>query len=118
VAAGARPCHTRSLQRLILLPIKRSRTLVNGGVAIVISVRLIIIVWLRCLWLCVPCRKIPVPRHPLIRAKSGPLAQPECFLLRRTSDFLLLAFTSDFTFLPNCFTATCRIGSAYSCLKR
>jgi hypothetical protein len=31
-------------------------------------------VWLRRLWLHVPCRKIPVSRHPPTRAKSGPCA--------------------------------------------
>jgi hypothetical protein len=38
------PCHTMSPQRMIPPPIKRSRILVSGGVLIVISVKLYVIV--------------------------------------------------------------------------
>jgi hypothetical protein len=30
-------------------------------------------------WLCVPYRKIPVSRHPPIRAKRGPVRSQQCF---------------------------------------
>ena len=94
-------CHTMSPHGLIPPPIKRSRILVSDGVVILISVKLylwLLNVWLRRLWLRLPCRKIPVSRHP------PPCAQPTMLLSPRTSSFSLPAFTSNLSFLSNCFT--------------
>ena len=67
--------HVTSPHRLIPPPIKRSRILVNGGVVTVISVKIYVAakrVAATFVAACtsVPCRKIPVSRHPPIKLEQ------------------------------------------------
>jgi hypothetical protein len=70
------PCHTMSPHGLIPPPIKRARTLVSCVVVTVIWVKFIVAgkrVAATLVAAALPCRKIPVSRHPPTRAKSGPV---------------------------------------------
>jgi hypothetical protein len=102
------PCYTTSPHRLIPPPIKRSRILVSDGVVILISVKLylwLLNVWLRCLWLRVLAGKFPFPDILRLEQKVALCAATVKMLLsQRTSGFSLPAFTSDLSFLSNCFT--------------
>jgi hypothetical protein len=104
-------CHAPLPHRLIPPPIKRARILVDCVVAIVISVKFYRKKICGCLARVAtsccysPCRKIPVSRHPPIRSKKWPCAQPtNASRSDALPAFQLPASSSDVSFLPNCFT--------------
>jgi hypothetical protein len=102
----------RPYHKLVPPPIKRSKILVSGGVAIVMSVKLylwLLNVWLRCLWLRA-LRLGTLPENPFFPTSSDrgkkwpPCGQLTMLLSDELANFPLPVFTSNFPFLLNCFT--------------